>query len=76
MATKMDDMVNNGMDIPKWMIIGKTILCQKDSGKGSPEDNYWSISCLSLMWKLMTRIIADSVYEYLEVHNLLPEEQK
>ena len=32
-ATKINDMINNGMDIPKWMITGKTMLCQKDPGK-------------------------------------------
>ena len=78
MATQMDETVNNGMDIPKWMIqlTSNSILCQKDLGKGSAVDNYWPISCFSLMWKLMTRIIADSVYEYLEIHNLLPGEKK
>ena len=30
-ATQMDDMINNGMDIQKWMTTGKTILCQKKS---------------------------------------------
>ena len=28
------------------------------------------------MWKLMTGIIANRVYEYLEMNNLLPVEQK
>ena len=32
-ATQMDDMINNGMDIPKWMTTGKTILCQKIQAK-------------------------------------------
>ena len=72
----MDVMINNGMDILKWMTTGKTILCQKDPGKGNTVDNYRSISCLPFMWKLMTRIIANSVYEYLEMYNLLPVEQK
>ena len=72
----MDDMINNGMDIPKWMTIGKTILCQKDPGKGNAVDNYRPISCRPLMWKLMTGIIVNSVYEYLEMYNLFPVEQK
>ena len=59
------------MDIPKWMTTKKTILCQKDPGKGNPVDNYRPISCLPLMRKLMTEIMADSVYEYLEMYNLL-----
>ena len=72
----MDDMVNNGMVIRKRMTTGKTILCQKHSGKGNTVDNYQPISFFPLMWKLMTGIIANSVYEYLEMYNLLPVEQK
>ena len=71
-----DDMINNGMDIPKWMTTGKTIFCQKDPVKGNALNNYWSISCLPLMWKLMTRIIANSVNEYLEMYNLLLVKRK
>ena len=50
----MDDMINNGMDMPKLMTKGKTIICKKDPGKGNAVDNYQLISCLLLMWKLMT----------------------
>ena len=75
-ATQMGDMNNNGMDIPKWMTTGKTMLCQKDLGKGNAVDNYRLIFCLPFMWKLMTGIIANSVHEYLEMYNLLPVEQK
>ena len=45
-ATQMDDMINNGMDILEWMTTGKTIFCQKDPGKGIAADNYWPISYL------------------------------
>ena len=69
-------MINKGMDIPKWMTTGKTIFCQKEPGKGNAVDNYQPISYLPLMWKIMTRMIANSVYEYLEMYNLLPVEQK
>ena len=75
-ATQMDGMINNRMDTPKWMTTGKTILCQKDPRKANAVDNYRPISCLPLMWKLMTGIIANSVYEYLEMYNLFPVEQK
>ena len=63
----MDDMIKNGMDIPKWMTTGKTILCQNDPGKGNAVNYYQPISCLSLMRKLMTEIIVNSVYEYIEM---------
>ena len=72
----MDDMISNRMDIPKWMATGKTILCQKDPGKGNVVNNYRPISCLTLMWKLMTRIIVNSVYEYRKMYNLPLVEQK
>ena len=72
----MDDMINNKMDIPNWMTTGKPILCQKDPGKGNVVDNFQPIFCLPLMQKLMTGIIANSVYKYLEVYNLIPVEQK
>ena len=39
-ATQMDEMINNGVDISKCMKTGKTILCQKDPGKGNAVDNY------------------------------------
>ena len=58
------------------MTTGKKIFFQKDPGKRNTMDNYLPISCLPLMWKLMTGIIPNSVYEYLEMCNLLPLEQK
>ena len=58
------------------MTTAKTILFQKDPGKGYPVDNYRPISCLPLMWKLITGMIPNSVYEYVEIYNLLPVEQK
>ena len=75
-STQMDGMINNEMNIPKWMKTGKTILCQKDPGKGNAVDNYRPFSGLPLLWKLMTGIIANSVYEYLEMYKFLPVEQK
>ena len=69
-------MITNGTNIPNCMTTGKTILCQNNPGKGNTVDNYRPISCLPLVWKLMNGIIANSVYEYLEMYNLLPVEQK
>ena len=59
-----------------WMTFGKTVLCQKDPAKGSAVDNYRPISCLPLMWKLMTGMFAEKMYSYLERENVLPSEQK
>ena len=54
MAKQMDNIISNRDDIPKWMALGETVLCQKDPGKENAVDYYRPISCLPLMWKLMT----------------------
>ena len=75
-AEQMNEMINSRVPIPVWMTTGRTVLCQKDPQKGNVVDNYRPISCLPLMWKLMTGVIADSVYKMLEESDILPTEQK
>ena len=58
------------------MTYGRTLLCQKDPTTGTLVDNYRPITCLSLMWKLFTGIIADDIYHHISAERLLPEEQK
>ena len=72
----MDNIISNAEDIPKWMTVGKTVLCQKDPSKGNAVDNYRPISCLPLMWKLMTGTIAESIYNFLDANDKLLVEQK
>ena len=63
-------------DLPEWMTHGRTVLCQKDPRKGNTADNYRPTTCLPLMWKLLTGVIAEEMYNYLEREKILPEEQK
>ena len=63
-------------DLPEWMTHGRTVLCQKDPRKGNTADNYRPITCFLLMWKLLTGVIAEEMYNYLEREKILPEEQK
>ena len=63
-------------DLPEWMTHGRTVLCQKEPRKGNTADNYRPITCLPLMWKLLTGVIAEEMYNYLEREKILPEEQK
>ena len=39
-------------------------------------DNYRPISCLTLKWKLLTGIISEHLYSFLEEKKILSEEQK
>ena len=52
------------------------VLCQRDPTKGRAVDNFRPISCLHLMWKLLTGMIAEEMYGFLEREKILPEEQK
>ena len=51
-------------------------MFQKDKSKDNVASNYRSITCLPLMWKLLTGVIADQIYAHLDEEKLLPEEQK
>ena len=58
------------------MTKGRTILIMKDPEKGAAAGNYRPITCLPVMWKLLTGIISDKLYEFLDAGNMLPDEQK
>ena len=60
--------------MPGWFTRGRTSLLQKDKSKGNVASNYRPITCLPLMWKLLTGVIAD--HAHLDQEKLLPEEQK
>ena len=53
-------------DVSGWMTDGRTVLCQKDPQKGRTADNYRPITCLPLMWKLLTGVVSEEMYNYLE----------
>lgn len=62
--------------VPAWMVKGRTVLIQKDRAKGKVVSNYRPIACLPLMWKLLTGILSDKIYDHLQMNNILPDEQK
>ena len=59
-----------------WVAHGHTVLCQKDQSKVNTVAIYYPITCLLLMRKLLTGVIAEGLYDCLEQEKLLPEEQK
>ena len=50
-----------GDDLPEWMTHGRTVPCQKDPQKGNTANNYRPSTCLLLMWKLLTGVIAEEM---------------
>ena len=75
-SSQMNRMLMGEDDLPEWMTHGRTVLCQKDPRKGNTADNYRPVTCLPLMWKLLTGVIAEEMYNYLEREKIIPEEQK
>ena len=75
-AVQLNRILDGERPLPDWMIFGKTVLCQKHPAKGNAVDNYRPVSCLPLMWKLMTGMSAEKMYSHLERENVLPSEQK
>ena len=57
--------------VPSWLTRGRTSLLQKDKSKDNVASNYRPITCLSLMWKLLTSVIADQIYAHLDQEKLL-----
>ena len=74
-ATLLNEILEGTKEIPSWMTYERTVLCQKDPVKGNSVENFRSITCLLLMWKLLKGIISEDMYCFMEDENLLPEEQ-
>ena len=66
---------DNGF-VPSWLTRGRPSLLQKDKSKDNVASNHRPITCLPLMWKFLTGVIADQIYAQLDQDKLLPEEQK
>ena len=65
-----------GRGIPEWMTVGRTLLLIKDKAKGNAVETTGPIICLPIMWKVVTGIIAEDLYQHLHQSSLLPDEQK
>ena len=52
--------------MPSWLTRERTAFLQKDKSKGNIGSNYRPITCLPLMWKLLSGVIADQIYGHLE----------
>ena len=62
--------------VPEWMTKEKTTLIQKDPSKGTAPNNYRPITCLPMMWKILTTQIREKIYYSLTSHGLFPDKQK
>ena len=57
-------------------IHSRTVLCQNNTRKANTIQNCHPIICLSRMWKLLTKVTAEDMYDCLEQEKLFREEKK
>ena len=62
--------------VPEWMTKGKTTLIQKQPSKGTAQNNYRPITCLPMMWKILTAQMREKIYYSLTSPGLFTDEQK
>ena len=61
---------------PAWMTKSRKVLIQKDKSKETFASNYRPITCLLLCLKILTALLTDELYAFLENNQFLPEEKK
>ena len=71
-----DLLSSGGASLDPSLVKGRTVLLLKNPSKGNTPDNYRPITCLSVVWKLLTSIIYQKIYFHLHSNNLFPLEQK
>jgi hypothetical protein len=76
LARQFNELLNGEKEIPTWLTNDKTFLCPKDPKKGAAVDNFRPISCLPVMWKLLTGVVTESLTVFLEENDVIPLEQK
>ena len=72
---ELKEYIDSGF-VPNWLTRGKTSLLQKDKSRGNLASNYRPITCLPLIWNLLTGVIVNQVYVHLDQEKLSPEQQK
>ena len=65
-----------GAQVPEWMTNGKTTLIQRHQSKRTAPNNFRTITCLPMMWKILTAQIREKFYNSLTSRGLFPDEQK
>ena len=62
-------------NVPDWLTEGITYLLPKSNDTRNPK-NYRPITCLTTTYKILTSIITDRMYKFLDENSILPHEQK
>jgi len=75
MAKKISEIISEPDKMPNWLAEGTTYLLAK-STETTNAKNYRPITCLSTTYKILTSILTDRMYAFMEANKLFPLEQK
>ena len=75
LATEMNKCIQK-TEIPKWMTKGKTNLIKKCPPPKNASTNYRFITCLLMIWKILTAQIREQIYYSLISRGIFLNEQK
>ena len=70
-----NNILRNPEETPSWLFRGITRLAPKKSETKNPA-NYRPITCLTIIYKILTSILASRMMIHLNENNIIPEEQK
>ena len=75
LAALLNETLQSG-NVPEGLTSGKTLLIVKDKDKGNEVTNFRPVTCLPVMWKLLTGIISEEMYKHLNEEKQFPDEEK
>ena len=75
LTDSLNKLIKSPENSPEWIAQGTTYLLPKSENTKEPR-NYRPITCLATMYKLLTSIISERTYNFLEDQQLLSTEQK
>jgi hypothetical protein len=75
LAFQLNTIIENKQELPEFLMKGKTYMIFKKGNKQKPE-NYRPITCLSTLYKIITAILSNKIYQHIIKNNILAEEQK
>ncbi|KAL1448319.1 hypothetical protein WDU94_012418 [Cyamophila willieti] len=74
LACQFQHCIQNPSELPKFLTEGITYMLPKNEQIDSPA-SYRPITCLSTMYKLLTSILKNKIYDHIQQHKILCKEQ-